>query len=199
MHYIENTSASKLVDELQKSIEVKKRVIEESIPHLDTVVQTMMESMRNGHKLLIFGNGGSAADSQHIAAEFVSKFNMDRNALPAIALTTDTSILTSVSNDYSFKNIFSRQIEALGREGDVALGISTSGNSPNVINGIKKGKEMGMKTVGFTGQDGGELKDVVDYCFRVPSNSTPRIQEVHITIAHSICGIIEEQLCSAYV
>lgn len=151
--------------------------------------------LREGRKILLFGNGGSAADSQHIAAELVSRFRRERAALPAIALTTDTSILTAISNDYGFEEVFARQVEALGQEGDVVLGISTSGNSPNVLNAVRKAAEIGMKTVGFTGQDGGKLKECVDVCFRVPSQSTPHIQEVHIAVAHALCEVIEEALC----
>ena len=197
MAYLNNTFASMIKDELEKSIETKKLVIERSIPLLNEIAHVMIEGMRNGNKLLIFGNGGSAADSQHMAAEFVGKFNMVRKALPALALTTDTSILTSISNDDAFENVFARQIEALGRASDIALGISTSGNSPNVLKGLAQAAEMGLVTIGFTGQGGGKLKHVADYCFRAPSDHTARIQEVHITVAHALCGIVEEELCSA--
>ncbi len=195
----EDETTSRLVGEFRGSIAVKERVLESSIPVLNEIVAVMKDSLLNGNKLMLFGNGGSAADAQHIAAEFVSKFNHDRQALPAMALTTDTSILTSISNDYEYARVFARQIEALGRAGDVALGISTSGNSPNVIMALQQAREMGLKTVGFTGQDGGRLTDEADYCFRVPSNSTPRIQEVHITAAHAICGILELELCATTV
>jgi len=187
---------TKLVAELQQSIETKRRVIERCLPQIDQITSVIRDAMQSGNKLLLFGNGGSAADSQHIAAEFVSKFNLDREALSAIALTTDTSILTSISNDYDFSFVFSRQIEALARAGDVALGISTSGNSPNVLRAVEKAKEMGLTTVGFTGDNGGKLKHVVDYCFQAPSDSTPRIQEAHITVAHAICGAVEAELCT---
>ncbi len=188
---------TKLVAELQQSIETKRRVIERCLPQIEQITSVIRDAMQSGNKLLLFGNGGSAADSQHIAAEFVSKFNMDRQALSAIALTTDTSILTSISNDYDFSFVFSRQIEALARAGDVALGISTSGNSPNVLRAVGKAKEMGLTTVGFTGENGGKLKHVVDHCFQAPSDSTPRIQEAHITVAHAICGAVEAELCTA--
>lgn len=196
MSYFETDPAPKLMKEIELSIETKKRVLQESMPVISEITKIIKSGLGNGNKLLLFGNGGSAADSQHIAAEFVSKFNLDRNPLPAIALTTDSSILTSVSNDYSFHLVFSRQVEGLGRPGDVAIGISTSGNSPNVIKGIEKAREMGLVTIGFTGRHGGQLKDVADYCFRVPSESTARIQEVHITVAHAICGVVEAALCS---
>ncbi len=195
MDNLKSNFSSRIIDELKKSIETKNEVISKSVPLINEIAKLMHEALSHGGKLLIFGNGGSAADSQHIAAEFVSKFNYDRRALPAIALTTDTSILTSISNDYAYSRVFARQIEALGRPGDVALGISTSGNSPNVIEAVRIAGEMGLKTVGFTGLNGGKLKAAAEYCFRVPSDSTPRIQEAHITVAHVLCGILEEELC----
>jgi D-sedoheptulose 7-phosphate isomerase len=179
---------------IQESIEVKKRVLDGQISTLNEIVQAMSKCLTEGNKVLLFGNGGSAADSQHIAAELVSKFLKDRKALPAIALTTDTSILTSVANDYSFDEVFARQIEALGRMGDVALAISTSGNSPNVLKAVRMAKEKGLVTIGLTGLDGGKLKSAVDICFHAPSKHTPRIQEIHITVAHAICDILEQEL-----
>lgn len=184
----------KLARILAESIEVKKRVADEHIAVLNKITQSLRTCLAEGHKVLLFGNGGSAADSQHIAAELVSKFFRDRKALPAIALTTDTSILTSVANDYSFEDVFARQIEALGQRGDVAIGISTSGNSPNVLKAMRMAKQKGLITIGLTGESGGKLKEVADICFHAPSNSTPRIQEVHITVAHAICDIIEQEL-----
>ncbi len=144
--------------------------------------------------MVLFGNGGSAADAQHVAAELVNRFLMDRDALAAISLSTDTSILTSVCNDADFDQVFSRQVRALVQKGDVAVGISTSGNSPNVINGLVAAREKGATAVGFTGRGGGELKDVVDVCFGVPSDSTPRIQEAHITVWHAICEVVEKEM-----
>jgi len=196
---VQNEFSTEIISEIKKSISTKQDVIERNIPLLSEIAKVLHEAFSHGHKLLIFGNGGSAADSQHIAAEFVSKFNFDRQALPAIALTTDTSILTSISNDYDFSRVFARQIEAIGRPGDVALGISTSGNSLNVIEAMRTAAEKGLKTIGFTGLDGGHLQEDVEYCFRVPSNSTPRIQEVHITVAHALCGLLETRLCASYV
>jgi D-sedoheptulose 7-phosphate isomerase len=154
----------------------------------------LLKALDAGNKVILFGNGGSAADSQHIAGELVSKFRRERKALPAIALTTDTSILTSIANDFGFEYVFARQVEALGAPGDIALGISTSGNSPNVIHALRVARQLGLVTIGFTGEDGGELKDAVDICFQVPSNSTPRIQEMHITVAHTLCELIEIEL-----
>ena len=179
--------------ELEDSIQVKRRVAAEQLASLVEIVQLLLLAVRGGNKIILFGNGGSAADSQHIAAELVSRFRRDREALPAIALTTDTSILTSVGNDYSFDEVFARQIAALGRRGDVAFALSTSGNSPNVLKAVKKAKEKGLVTVGFTGEHGGQLKDSADICFRVPSQNTARIQEAHITAAHVICEIIERE------
>lgn len=187
----------RIVRELEDSIQVKTRVINEQILILNDIVQLLIEALQEGKKVILFGNGGSAADCQHITGELVNCFRRDRRALPAIALTTDTSVLTSIANDNGFGEVFSRQIEALGQKGDVAIGISTSGNSPNVLKGIRTAKEKGMNTVGFTGQEGGKLRDCVDICFQAPSLSTPRIQEVHITVAHAICGLIEEELCQS--
>jgi D-sedoheptulose 7-phosphate isomerase len=187
---------AQIKEELEASIEVKQAVIAKNVDIIREIVETVSNCLKNGHKLLFFGNGGSAADSQHIAAEFVSKFNMDRQALPAIALTVDTSILTSCANDYHFDRVFARQVEALGQQGDVAIGISTSGNSPNVLNAMEEAKHKGLKTIAFTGETGGKLKDRVDICLQVPSKVTARIQEAHITVAHIICNITEKELCS---
>jgi len=186
-----NNIALQLVLALEESIEAKRRVIEKSIPILESLAEVLIKALKMGNKILLFGNGGSAADSQHIAAELVSRFRRERKALPAIALTTDSSILTAIGNDYSFDNVFSRQIEALGEPGDVAIGISTSGNSPNVIKAIRAAKQIEMITIGLTGESGGELKNCVDFCFHAPSPSTPHIQEVHLTVAHAICDIVE--------
>ena len=150
------------------------------------------DSMNRGGKLLIMGNGGSAADAQHIAAEFVGRFFKERRALPAIALNTNTSSLTAIANDYSYEDIFSRQVEALAKPGDVVIGISTSGNSKNVVEGIKKADSMGCLTVGLTGRSGGKLKDVAKMVIRVDSDSTPIIQEMHIAIGHMISNIVED-------
>ncbi len=185
-----------IVSELQTSIAVKRKTIEQNVETIQRVIEVVLHSLRRGGKLLLFGNGGSAADSQHIAAEFVSKFSFDRRALPAIALTVDTSILTSTANDYAYERVFARQIEALGKPGDVAIGISTSGNSPNVLKAVEQAKSQDLITVGFTGANGGKLKEAVDVCLCVPSDSTARIQEVHITVAHIICGVAERELCA---
>jgi len=160
----------------------------------EKVVDLTAESLKTGHKILIFGNGGSAAQAQHFAAELVNKFLKTRLALKAISLATDTSALTSISNDISFDYVFVRQIEALGDEGDVALGLSTSGNSPNVIKAIETAKEKELLTVAFTGKGGGKLAPSVDYLLDIPSESTPRIQEAHLLLLHLLAQEIEERL-----
>jgi len=148
-------------------------------------------ALRAGRKLMICGNGGSAADAQHWAGELVSRFHYDRPGLPAIALTTDTSILTAIGNDYGYERVFARQVEALGRKGDVLYGISTSGNSPNVVAALEAARAQGLVTIGFTGQGGGKMLALCDICIRIPSDSTPRIQEGHEVLGHAICGMIE--------
>ena len=153
----------------------------------------IVECYEEGGKVAFFGNGGSAADAQHLACELVSKFRLERKALGAIAFTTDTSILTAIPNDYSFENIFVRQLEALMRKGDVVVGISTSGNSPNVLKALAKAKELGIGTIGLSGA-GGKLPEVVDVAIKVPSKDTPRIQESHIAIGHIICDLVESEM-----
>jgi D-sedoheptulose 7-phosphate isomerase len=178
----------------KESAEVKARFLKENLPKLLEVIKLISHTFEAGNKVFFFGNGGSAADAQHIAAEFVNRYIMDRPPLPAIALTTDTSILTSIANDMAFTEIFSRQIKALGKEGDVAVGISTSGNSPNVIKAFEVAKEMGMKSVALTGNEGGVLTKIADISLTVSSTSTPRIQETHILVGHLLCEMVEHQL-----
>ena len=178
----------------KESSEVKDRFLKENLSKLIDAIKLVAQAFEKGNKLFFFGNGGSAADAQHLAAEFVNRYLMERPPLPAIALTTDTSILTSVSNDFTFSEIFSKQLKALGKKGDVAIGLSTSGNSPNVIRAIEMAKEMGMKTVAFTGMDGGKLAKKADITLLVPSSSTPRIQEAHILIGHILCEMVENHL-----
>lgn len=180
----------------RKSAEVKLRFAEANAAKINQVVNVMVNALQQGNKMLIFGNGGSAADAQHIAAEFVNRFLIDRDPLPAIALTTDTSILTSVSNDRSFDEVFARQIAALGKEGDIAWGITTSGKSPNMIRAFETARERGLVTVGFTGKDGGTVASMVDYNLNVASDLTPRIQETHLTLAHVICELVEKRIMS---
>jgi D-sedoheptulose 7-phosphate isomerase len=188
--------AADIIQAFESSIEVKRQVKQFHLIEIMKISELITTSLRSGNKLILFGNGGSAADSQHIAAELVNKFRRERKALAAVALTTDTSILTSISNDDSFDNVFARQLEAIGKEGDVALAFSTSGNSPNVLSTVNKAKELGISTIGFTGANGGKLKELVDLCFQVFSQSTPRIQEAHITVAHVICDVVEKELCA---
>jgi len=181
-------------DEIEASIDVKRRTIETQVPMIVAIAERVVETFWRGGKLLLCGNGGSAADAQHIAAEFVSRFRRERRGLPAIALTTDTSILTAISNDYGYERVFARQVEALGRPGDMVIGISTSGISASVIAAMRAARNGGMATVGFTGASGGTLVDHVDLCLCVPSHNTARIQEVHITVAHTVCEIVERTL-----
>ena len=165
--------------------------------HLDLVVraaEAISGALRAGGKVLLFGNGGSAADAQHIAAELVNRFLMERPALPAIALTTNSSVVTSISNDRDYAEVFARQVEALGRPGDVAIGISTSGMSASVVRGIETASSAQMHTIAFTGGDGGKLAGLAEYAFVVPSRSTPRIQEVHATLGHVLCQLVETEL-----
>jgi len=158
------------------------------------VAATCVTALRRGNKILFAGNGGSAADSQHLAAEIVSRFAYDRPGLPAFALTTDTSILTAIGNDYGYEHLFARQIDSVGNAGDVFFGISTSGRSPNILNALRAARKKGLVTVGFTGRSGGPMPELCDTCLRVPSDSTPRIQEGHIVMGHIVCGLIEEQM-----
>ena len=158
---------------------------------IEIAAQLCIDSLNNGRKILIFGNGGSAADAQHIAAELVGRYKVERKGLPAIALTTDTSALTSIGNDYGYPKVFDRQVEALANKGDVVIGISTGGSSGNVINGLKTAKELGCKTIGFSGRDGGEMNTLCDVNLVVPAEDTPRIQEMHIVIGHTICHLID--------
>lgn len=185
----------RLIRIFQRSIEVKQTFLQSNMGSLGIVVSKIVQAFEMGRKVLLFGNGGSAADAQHLSAEFVNRFLYDRPALPAIALTTDTSVVTSISNDYDYNRIFSRQIEALGKEGDIAIGISTSGNSANVLLGLQKAKEMGLYTVALSGGDGGKIKSAADICLTVPCRETPRIQEAHITIGHAVCELVEEAVC----
>jgi len=178
----------------EESARVKINFARENALKIIEVVQLIAQTFRDGKKVLIFGNGGSAMDASHIAAEFVNRFLMERPPLPAIALNTDVAVLTSISNDYDYSQVFSKQLTALGHEGDVVIGISTSGNSPNVIKAIDVAKKNGMKTVVLTGGTGGKLAHMADYAFTVPTKHTPRIQETHITLGHTICQLVDEEL-----
>ncbi len=178
-----------------ESLDAKRRFFEQSSRDVARAARMIIESMREGGKLMIFGNGGSAADAQHIAAELAFKMGRERAALPALALTTDTSLLTAISNDRSFDFIFARQIQAIGRKGDIALAISTSGASPNVIEAVKHARAMEIGTIGLLGAGGGNVAELVDLPLIVPHKDTPRIQEVHIAAGHIICQLIEDELC----
>jgi D-sedoheptulose 7-phosphate isomerase len=181
----------KIIQGFLDSADLKVKFIKGNADRIISVVQVITNAIKQSNKIILFGNGGSAADAQHIAAEFVNRFLIERPPLPALALTTDTSIITSIGNDADFSNIFYKQIRALGVKGDVAIGLSTSGNSLNVIKAFQIAKEMGIKTVGITGKNGGEIAKIVDYSLNVASDSTPRIQEVHITIGHTICEMVD--------
>ena len=186
---------SKLIDEfVAESLRVKAEFFEENKERIAQTAEVIAHGLRNGRKMMFFGNGGSAADSQHLAAEMVGRFGPERCALAAIALSTDTSILTSVGNDYGFEKVFARQIEALGQAGDVAIGISTSGNSPNVLEALDVARSKGLYTVGFTGESGGKMNGRAETLFRVPSRQTPRIQETHILLGHVICELVDREL-----
>ncbi len=183
-----------VIRELEESARIKRLVAKELAERIAEASQWVMETFRSGGKVLLFGNGGSAADAQHIATELVCRFKKERKALPALALSTNSSLVTAQANDKGFETIFSRQIETWAKKGDVAIAISTSGNSPNILEGVKKAKELGMRTIGFIGKRGGKLKDLVDLPLVVPSDDVPRIQEVHITIGHIICHLAEKGL-----
>lgn len=186
----------RIKDILLESIQVKEEILRSQIGQIVEIVQLMIDCLKKDGKVIVFGNGGSASDSQHIAAELVGRFKKDRSALAGIALTTNTSVLTSLANDYGYDVVFSRQVEALGKKNDVVVGISTSGKAKSVALGIKQAKKMGIKTVALSGGDGGEIVKLADVSLLVPSNVTARIQEAHITIAHIICEMIEQELCS---
>ena len=164
------------------------------LTEIETIASLCVTALTNGNKVLFAGNGGSAADSQHLAGELVSRFNYDRPGLPAFALTTDTSVLTAIGNDYGYERVFARQIEAVGSAGDVFIAISTSGRSPNILHAVHSAREKGLITVGFTGSKGNDLAELCDHTLRVPSDATPRIQEGHITMGHIICCLVEQKL-----
>jgi len=173
---------------------LQKEFLKHNTEALAQVAAVLLEAFRKGRTVFFFGNGGSAADAQHLAAEYVNRFRVNRRALPAIALTVDTSVLTSIANDVGFEKVFSRQIEALGRPDDVAVGLSTSGASPNVIAGIRQARQQGLVTIGFSGGEGGALLRECDHCVVVPATSTARIQEMHLICGHVICDIVEQEL-----
>ncbi|MAT92325.1 MAG: phosphoheptose isomerase [Halioglobus sp.] len=182
-----------VISEFQASVAVKQRLLDDAslLRQVDAMGQLLIDRYLAGNKLLVAGNGGSAADAQHIAAEFVSRFNYDRPGLPALALTTDTSILTAVGNDYGYQELFARQVQANAVAGDVFLGISTSGNSENVLRALHACRDKGVTSFGLTGRSGGAMRELCDYCLCVPSDETPRIQEAHILVGHTLCAMVE--------
>lgn len=186
-----------IVKAFEESIQAKQAFLKDNFDTLLKTISVITEAFLRGNKLLLFGNGGSAADAQHIAAEFVNRFRIERPPLPALALTTDTSAITSIANDYDYKEIFAKQVKALGREGDVAMAISTSGQAANVLAAIDVCKKLNIITIGLTGGDGGMLDRKVDYCLRVSeSKNTARIQETHILVGHVICEMVDQRLFS---
>ncbi|MBF0330030.1 MAG: D-sedoheptulose 7-phosphate isomerase [Nitrospirae bacterium] len=187
----------KIIKAFEDSIEVKKRFAKDNTALIAEVSKLIADAFSEGRKLLLFGNGGSACDASHIAAEFVNRFKKDRPGLPAIALNTDTAVLTSISNDYDYSEIFARQVKTLGQAGDLVLAISTSGGSKNILKAVDAAKKKGIKTIAFTGQKGDKFAAKCDYAFVVASEDTPRIQETHITLAHIICQMVEEILFEA--
>jgi len=185
---------AEIVRQLDEHLQLVKLVRECLVDSISTCAEVLVDVLKGGGKILVMGNGGSAADAQHFAAELVGRFKMERQALPAIALTTDTSILTAVANDYGFDDVFTRQIEALAQPGDVVLGISTSGNSRNVLNAFEHARKVGAKTIGLLGGQGGKMKGYADLTIVVPSEETPRIQEVHSMVIHLLCDLVEKSM-----
>lgn len=183
-----------IIQIFEESAQLKVKFARENTDKIIEVVQLIAQAFREGKKVILFGNGGSATDASHIAAEFVNRFLMERPPLPAIALNTDAAIITSISNDYDYSQVFSKQLAALGHEGDVVIGISTSGNSPNVVKAMDVAKKNGMRTIVLTGGSGGKLKNLADYTFLVPAKVTARVQETHITLGHVICQMVDEEL-----
>jgi len=183
-------------ESIQQSIGVKQKILADRsfIALVGRVASAAVKVYRSGHKIMLAGNGGSAADAQHIAGELVNRFRFNRPALPAIALSTDTSVMTSIANDSSFDSIFFRQVQAHGAKGDMFIGISTSGNSTNILKALKQCRAMKITTVGFTGQKRSKMTKLCDYCLAIPSSDTPRVQEAHIMVGHILCDIIEKSL-----
>ena len=189
-----------IINQIKESIIIRQKILNNSelLSKIENSALMISNAYKSGFKTLIAGNGGSAADAQHMAGEFVSRFNFDRPGLPSLALTTNTSVMTAIGNDYSYDKVFARQIEAQGVHGDIFIGISTSGNSKNILEGIRKCIEKKIFIIGLTGETGGEMAKLCNICIQVPSQDTPRIQEVHLFIEHTICGIVEENLFREY-
>lgn len=186
--------AEQVIRAFEESAEVKRRFVQDHAEQIITMADVIAQAFDQGRKVMLFGNGGSATDASHIAAEFVGRYRKHRSALPAMALAADMAALTCIANDYDYSDIFARQMMAHGQKGDIAIGISTSGDSSNVLKGIEAAHVRGLITVGWTGGSGGKLRSVVDYGFTVPSTSTARIQECHITLGHVLCELVEERL-----
>src|SRR6516164_11798597 len=186
--------ASILRDNIESSIEVHRRLIDACLPQLTAAANSLVAAYRTGRKAIFFGNGGSAADSQHLAAEFVGRYLRARDPLPALALNVNSSAVTAIGNDYGYDEVFARQLEALAVPGDVAVGISTSGNSENVIRAVVRARQLGLSTVALTGSSGGQLRGLVDVLIAAPSDETPRIQECHILIGHALCDVVEQTM-----
>ena len=183
-----------VIEQLQDHQNTLQRVIDTLVPDIEAACQLMTDTIKSGNKVLLAGNGGSAGDAQHIAAELTGRFVKDRKALPGIALSTDTSAITSIANDYGYDVVYSRIVKGSGKAGDVLVCLSTSGNSVNIIKAIEQAREIGMISVGLTGEGGGKMKAICDHLINVPSNDTPRIQESHITVGHIICQLVEQGL-----
>ena len=185
-----------IAGQLRETADTLRVMSEDASLHaaIGAVAAACIAALRQGNKILLAGNGGSASDAQHLAGELISRFHYDRPGLPAFSLSTDTSVLTAIGNDYGYENLFARQIEAIGNAGDVFIGISTSGRSPNIVKALQVARAKGVLTVGLTGHGGGQMPALCDHCLRVPSDSTPRIQEGHIAIGHTICMLIEQQI-----
>lgn len=184
---------------IESSIAVHNRLLEACLPSMTVAAGALIAAYRNGRKALFFGNGGSAADAQHLAAEFLGRYLRERRPLPAVALHTNASTVTSIANDYGYEHVFSRQLQALAVAGDVAVGISTSGNSPSVIEAVTIAREMGVYTIGLTGASGGRLRDLVDVLIAAPSDETPRVQECHILVGHALCDAVEQTIAATPV
>jgi D-sedoheptulose 7-phosphate isomerase len=184
---------------IERSIDIHSRLIAACLPALTRAADALVSAYRSGHKALFFGNGGSAADAQHLAAEFLGRYLIDREPMPALALSANTSAVTAIGNDYGYDQVFARQLQALATPGDVAVAISTSGNSPSVIEAVLCAQKLGLFTIGFTGASGGRLRGVVDALVAVPSHETPRIQECHILLGHALCDYVEQVVANHQV
>ena len=184
-----------IVKRIEENISVKKNILNDThlIDTIERAATVVVTAIKNGNKVIFCGNGGSAADSQHLAAELIGKFYFNRRSLPAVSLTVNTSMITAIGNDFGFNKVFARQLEGIGKAGDVLIGLSTSGNSENVVEAFRLAKEIGISTIAFTGESGGILRNLADILINVPSNDTPRIQEAHIMVGHIICELVEKE------